>query len=99
MCRRTHGLSKTIISPVDRVGQATACVVCHAASNHDGLHGATDDKKRSSVPPAHAYIPGAAAAISLFTAENFSKFLLNLPAKSSAARSYAPVPPHPPRIQ
>ena len=33
------------------------------------------------------YIPGAATAISLLTPENFSKFLLNRPARSAAAWS------------
>src|ERR1019366_7966376 len=48
-------------------------------------------------PQLHPYIPGAATAISLLTPENFSKFLLNLPARSSAARSYAALSAHIPR--
>lgn len=37
--------------------------------------------------PGFPYLPGAAAAISLLAPENFSKFLLNRAARSSAARS------------
>src|ERR1035437_9146982 len=54
----------------------------------------TRPRNRPQVP---SYIPGAATAISLLTPENFSKFLLNLPARSSAARSYAALSAHIPR--